>query len=520
MKTKRILSLLLVIMVSLFVTATAATTASTAKKTTAVKNGGTLTLATQLNPKIIGYPAEVTNNGPLPFLDPVIQALGRFNEKGDLVPWLAKNWEQNAKTKTITFNLRSGIKFSDGTEFNAEAVKWNINKYIEAKRSEVSNIDSIDVVDKDTIRINVKAWDSSTLTAIGFFVRYISPTAFNAHGKQWCYTNPVGTGPFLLDKWEMNVSVSYKKNPNYWESGKPHLDGVKMLIMSDEQTMVSSLQAGEIDGFSPGNIDLANMLINSKKYDVVLHKNGVGDVGVGLIPDSVTKGSPFADVRVRKALCYAIDENLLAKTFGKGYYQTTNQWGAPGTITYNPAVVGYPYNPQKAKDLLKLAGYPNGFKTKLFTGANTKDLFTAIQAELAAVGINAELVLCDEAKVQSLYFSTWEGGLMGHFHTVQPDLGLYMARHLLPGGAFYAKGIQHPKEIIDELYVCQHATTAISKKLTSYQLQKLVYDKYALVGKPLYIPVGIYIKQKYVKNDGNLVTHTSSWTPEDAYLDK
>lgn len=518
MKMKRTVSVLLILVFSLFITASAAKTSTV--KAAAPKKGGILKLATMLNPKIIGYPAEVTNNGPLPFLDPVIQALGRFNEKGDLAPWLAKDWTQSSKDKTITFNLRNGVKFSDGTDFNADAVKWNIGKYIEAKRSEVANIDSIDVVDKDTVKIHVKAWDSSTLTAIGFFVRYISPTAFNAHGKEWCYTNPVGTGPFLLDKWEMNVSVSYKKNPNYWESGKPYLDGIKMLIMGDEQTEVSSLQAGEVDGYQAANIDIANQLIKSKKYDVVLHKNGVGDVGVGLIPDSVTKGSPFADVRVRKAMCYAIDEKLLAKTFGKGYYTTTNQWGAPGTITYNPTVVGYPYNPQKAKELLKLAGYPNGFKTKLFTGAGTKDLMTAIQAELAAVGIDGEVVLCDEAKVQSLYFSTWEGGLMFHFHTVQPDLGLYMSRHLLPGGAFYAKGIQHPKEVVNLIYQCQHAVTPISKKLTSYSLQKMVYDKYALVGKPLYIPIGIFIKQKYVKDDGNLVTHTSTWTPESAYLAK
>nr|WP_275983917.1 ABC transporter substrate-binding protein [Paenibacillus hamazuiensis] len=472
------------------------------------------------NPKIIGYPAEVTNNGPLPYLDPVVQALARFDEKGNLVPWLAESWETDAKGKTITFKLRKGVKYSDNTDFDAESVKWNIEKYIENKRSETNNIQSMDVVDPGTIRLTLKEWNSSTLQAVGYFVRYISPTAFKAHDKEWAYKNPVGTGPYLLDKWQVNVSVSYKKNPAYWELGKPKTDRIEMLIIEDAQTAASALKAGEVDEIQASNIDIAKELIDSKKFDVVLHKNGVGAVGVGIVPDSRTKGSPFADVRVRQAMSYAIDEKAIAETFGKGYYVTTNQWGAPDAVTYNRDVAGYPYNPQKAKQLLAEAGYPNGFKTKLFSGASTKDPFTAVQSYLAAVGINAELVVVDEAKVQDLYFNTWEGGLMGHFHSVQPDLGLYMYRHLDPNGAFYAKGIDHPEDVLQLLKENQQAPSDQVKKDTSMQIQKLVYDKYDIFGKPLYIPMGIFIKQKYVKDDGFGLTHLSYWTPGDVRLEK
>lgn len=484
------------------------------------KGDSILRVALGTNPSILGYPAEVTNNGPLPFLDPMLQSLLHFDEKGGMVGWLAESWETDAEAKTITFNLNEGIKFHDGTDFNAEAVKWNIEKYIENKRTETANIDSMDVVDETTIRINLKEWNSSSLQAIGYFIRYISPTAFNEHDKEWAYKNPVGTGPFLLDKWEINVSVSYKKNPNYWEAGEPKLDAIQMLIIEDAMTAAAALQAGEVDVLQVGNIDVANELIDSGKFDVVLHKNGIGSVGVGIIPDSVTEGSPFADVRVRQALSYAIDENIIAENFGKGYYVATNQWGSPDAYTYSPEVKGYPYNPEKAKELLAEAGYPDGFKTKLFSGQNTKDVFTAVQGFLAAVGIDAELIMVDEAKNQSLYFSTWEGGLMGHFHSVQPDLGLYMYRHLDPDGAFYAKGIIHPEDVLELLRENQQAPNDEVKTRTSHEIQKLVYDKYAIVGKPLYIPMGIFVKQKYVKDDGFGLTHSSFWTPDNVWLDK
>lgn len=486
------------------------------------KSGGesVLRVALGLNPRIIGYPAEVTNNGPLPFLDPVVQSLVHFDEKGNHVPWLAESWETDADAATITFKLRKGVKFHDGTDFNAEAVKWNIEKYIENKRTETANIDSMEVADDHTLVIHLKEWNSSSLEAIGFFVRYVSPAAVEEHGVEWAYTNPVGTGPFLLDKWDMNVSVSYKKNPNYWEPGEPKIDRIELLIIEDANTAASALRAGEVDLIQAGNIDLADELINSGEFDYVLQKNGIGAVGVGLIPDSTTEGSPFADVRVRKAMGHAIDEAALAETFGKGYWETTNQWGSREAYTFNPDVEGFPYDPDKARQLLAEAGYPNGFKTKLFSGLNTKDVFTAIQSYLAQVGIDAELIVVDEAQVQSLYFSTWEGGLMGHFHSVQPDLGLYMFRHLDPNGAFYAKGIIHPEDVLELLRENQKAPNMQVKTETSHKLQKLVYDEYAIVGKPLYIPMGIFIKQKYVKDDGFGLTHNSFWTPDNVWLDK
>jgi ABC-type dipeptide transport system, periplasmic component len=486
----------------------------------APKSGGVLKIATALNPKVIGYPVEIVNNGPLPFLDPVIQSLARFDAKGSLVPWLAQSWAVDAKAKTIVFKLKPGIKYSDGTAFDSASVKWNLGLYIDAKRPEVADIVSIDTLDASTLRINLKVWNSSDLTSIGFFVRYISKAAFDKNGKEWCYKNAVGTGPFLVDKFEQNVSVTYKKNPNYWEKGLPRLDGIQMLIINDTMTGYNSLKGGEVDEWIVGSNDIAKEIKDEGTFTLVEQRNGVGAVATGLIPDCTSKGTTWSDVRARQALCYAIDTDTIAQVFGKGFAETTNQWGSKSAYTYNPEVVGYPYNPEKAKQLLKEAGFGGGMKTKLFTGDGTKDMATAIQGMLAAVGIDADVVVCDEAKIQSLYTSTWEGGLMFHFHSVQPDLGLYMNRHLDPNGTFYAKGIFHPDDVLQLLKENQQAPNDQVKKDTSMKLQKLVYDKYCLVGKPLYIAVGTFAKAKYVQDEGMGITHNASWTPETAWLDK
>lgn len=484
------------------------------------KYGGVFKYGTNQNLSEIGYPAEITNNSPMVFLDPVLQSLAIYAADGSLEPVLAETWETDADAKTITFHLRKNVMFSDGTDFNADAVKWNIEQYQENKRSEVASISSIDVVDDSTVTLNLTDWNSSTLAAVAVLVRYISPTAFQENGKDWTYENPVGTGPFMLTKWEKNVSLSYEKNPNYWEEGKPYVDEVQMLIIEDPQTLASSLEAGEVDAVYGLSVDITKTLADTGKYQLVDDKTGIGAVGIGLIADCTTEGSAFADVKVRQALCYAIDSQAIADAFFQGYAVVTNQWGPPGVITYNPDVAGYPYDPDKAKALLAEAGYPDGFECPLSCVAAQKDMFTAIQAQLAEVGINAKLEVVEEAKQQENYFNTWGGGLMGHFHSVTPDLGLYMWRHLAPDGAFYAKGILHPDDVVELLKENQLAATEEIKKETSMEIQKLVYDTYCLVGKPLVIPDGLFLEQLFVRDSGIGQKHYSTWEPQNVWLDK
>lgn len=504
-------------------TTAAATTAATKPAATSAtaaatpKTGGILKIGTGQNPTVLGYTPKITPNAMIQYLRVVFDTLCFYDEKGNLAPMLATKWAVDPAAKTITFTLRDDVKFSDGTDFNAEAVKWNIEQYQAAKRTETSNIASITVVDKTTITLNLLAWNSSTLESVGFFVYYMSPTAVQKNGVDWAEKNPVGTGPFVLKEWKQGVSVKYEKNPTYWQKGKPYLNGVEFYIIADAMTLSSSLQAGEIDLISYASLLLTRDL-TAAGFIRETNSNGVGVEGLGIIPSSKNEKSPFYDARVRQALCYAIDNDSIIKTLGYGLVTKTNQWAAPGAKTYNPDVVGYNYDPAKAKALLKEAGFADGFDTVFYTYAGD-EMGPVVSKMLTDVGIRAKLELVDAAKYSALYMGEWEGVLY-HFNSIGPDLGLFMGRHLDVNGAYYAKSIQHPQDTLDLLEKIRTATDETTKLKLSFDLQKLIYDKYALFGKPLYVQSINTIKYKYVMDDQWAKYHVAAWKPADTWLDK
>lgn len=482
--------------------------------------GGTLRYASRNTVSTPGYTPECTNNASLIFLNTAYESLIYYNESGDIIPRLATEWTTDADEPSITWTLREGVQFADGTDFNAEAVKTNIEEYQKCERNETANVESCEVIDDYTIKMHLKSWNSSTLESVGFFVYYMSPTALQDVDS--LRNSSCGTGAFQVSEFNSGVSVKYTKNENYWQDGKPYLDAVEIYIVDEPTTISSAFEAGEYDMILMNNLTVANDLINSGKYVMERNKSGQGLVMTGLIPNSAQEG-PFQDARVRRAMCYAIDTQALSDAFGYGLLQTTNQWAAEGAPTYDESLNGISYDPEKAKELLAEAGYPDGFTTTLTTDAGNKDYFTAAANMLEEVGIHCEINLVDESAQVSLYSTgTWEG-IMGHFASVAPDLGLYMGRHLDTDGAFYAKGIQHPDDHMTLLEEIRVAPTDEEKIAKEYEMQELIYDAdngSALFGQPLFIRSEPIFKYDYVKGDNRSVDHAGTWSIENCWLDK
>ena len=202
-------------------------------------------------------------------------------------------------------------------------------------------------------------------------------------------------------------------------------------MVTESSTASTAFRANEYDMYWVGltaptvlqELDSAGIYV---KED---NQNGMGVESVGLIPNSAIDG-PWADATVRRAMCYAIDVDAINAAFLMGMAQTTDQWAVPGSATYNDSLNHFTYDPEKAKSLLAEAGYADGFTTNIVTISGYSDMLTAIANMLDEVGIHCNIQQVDGA-TQNQYMKdgTWEG-LMVHYATISPDLGLYMGRHL------------------------------------------------------------------------------------------
>ena len=168
-------------------------------------------------------------------------------ETGDTFPWLAEEFITDADNLTFTIKLRQGIKFSDGSDFNAAAVVWNFDKMVEfGKSSELVNVASYEATDDYTVVMHFDTWANTWEDTIGE-VRIYCPAAFEANGADWAAINAVGTGPFVQSEFVQDSHITYVKNDNYWRDGEPYLDSIKVLMISDATTQLSAFKNGELD---------------------------------------------------------------------------------------------------------------------------------------------------------------------------------------------------------------------------------------------------------------------------------
>jgi peptide/nickel transport system substrate-binding protein len=373
--------------------ATTTTAPSTTPSTPAgVKRGGTLTwIATSGPAGAIGWPPEVTGpNGVTPQISE--QPLLKEMLDGSMVGNLAASFDVDTGTAdpSLTLHLQKGVKFHDGTDFNAAAVKWNLDliKSTPYYLSSTANWKSIEVVDDYTVKVHFTAWQNTLVRNFGDTMTYqVSPTAFTKYGIDYMRLNMVGTGPFVQSNYQRDVTLQGVRNNNYWEPGKPYLDSIKYLFVADELTATALYKSGGGDVLGISNL-LTMTQLQAAGDNVVVQYLGP----TSLFPDAANPDSPFANIKVRQALAYAIDNEAIAKTFGFGFWKAAYQFSTPASKAYDPTITGIHYDVAKAKQLLADAGYPNGFKTTIWASPIflNKDVVLAIQANLKAVGIVAD----------------------------------------------------------------------------------------------------------------------------------
>jgi ABC-type transport system substrate-binding protein len=465
-------------------------------------------------PKTLGYPPE---QGPTDTIFALLYAerLSEWDEKGNLIPVLAESWEGDPKNKTVTYKLRKGVKFHDGTPFNAEAVRWNLQLGKDTGRlTDGQFVDSIEVLDEYTVRLNCTEYTSVSLLNYGWLQQY-SPTAFNTKGgKEWARTHAVGTGPFKLVDFKRDSFIKYERNNDYWREG-PFLDGMEVRYVPDPMTAQMMMEAKEADIW----MDVANVKnildLEQKGFKV---NWGPGMLWALLPSNAKDPKSPYANKKVREAVEYAIDRPTIAKMLGFGKYEPLTQIVPSYSPAYNSNYNPRPFNPEKAKQLLAEAGYPNGFETKLLVWETSRDAAIAVQTYLNAVGIRVSIDLADMGRYFASIFSPagWTDLVLAA-SGINPD-GTDIFTHFGPRPMTYRFGfIAKSPEF---LAACEKALKAYEPAAMKRALQEAVKQagEDALV-TPLWRSVQTNVMRDYVHTD-YIKIHTVTWYSYQDWMEK
>lgn len=292
-----------------------------------------------------------------------------------LHPGLAEKWEASDDGLSYTFHLKKGVKFHDGTDFNAEAVVFNFDRWMNGdekefpyytmfggyKKDEGHVIKEVKAVDEHTVTFTLKRPQAPFLKNIAMSAfGMASPTAVKKYGDKF-RDNPVGTGPFKFKEWKANDKIVIEKNENYYVKGEPKLNQIIFRVIPDNSARLNALSTGEIDlmdGVNP--TDLEKIKADSNLQEIRRPSMNVGYLGF-----NVTK-KPFDNKKVRQALSYAVDKQGLIDSFYSGLAVPAKNPMPDSIEGYNNDIKDYEYNLDKAKALLKEAGYPNGFKMELW----------------------------------------------------------------------------------------------------------------------------------------------------------
>ena len=384
-----------------------------------VREGGTLVIANIADVLRLD-PALITDVPTANVAELIFEFLVDVAPNGTFIPGLAERWEVSPDAKEWTFYLRKGVKFHDGTPFNATAVKFTAERTMDPETQSPdgelfrNTIERVEVIDEYTVKFVLKKPSAGFISQIvrnqGLMI--VSPTAAMKYGKDFS-KNPVGTGPFMFVEWVPGDRVVLKRFDEYWK-GKPCLEEIIIKPIPESSVQVASLLAGDVDViYAVSREDLDRL---ERSPDVVVYKVP-GFTVFGIVFN--VEHEFFKDVRVRQALNYAVDKDAIVETLFKGIAVRTYGPLPPSSPYYTENVNKFPYDPEKAAQLLEEAGWKLGddgirykdgkpfkFSIILQEGKEAEELVQAVAEYWRRIGVIAEL--------QILEYGTWVDKLVSH----------------------------------------------------------------------------------------------------------
>ena len=353
----------------------------------------------------------------------VFEGLTRFAADGGVVPALAKSWEISDDGLIYTFTLQSGITFHDGSALDAEDVKFSLDRSraensTNAQKQLFDSIDTIKVTDPETVVITLSDPNGALLFNLAWGDAIVmSPDTFEK-----AKTAPVGTGPFKFSRWVQGDRIELVKNPDYW--GEPaKLEKATFKFISEPTAAFAALMAGDVDAFPvyPAPENLAQFEADPR-FKVV-----VGSTEGETILSTNNRQPPFDNKLVRQAMAHAINRQEIIDGAMFGYGTPIGTHFAPHNPAYKDFTSDSAFDPEKARALLKEAGFEDGFKTtlKLPPPSYARRGGEIIAAQLREVGIEAEISNLEWAQWLEQVFRGKDFGLTIVSHTEPMDIGIY-----------------------------------------------------------------------------------------------
>ena len=378
-------------------------------------------------------PADVTDGESIQRMDNIFEGLVEYESGStEIKPCLAESWDVSEDGTEIVFDLRKGVKFHDGTDFNADAVVFSFERQYNPEHPYhqygewpywgymFSDIEKMEKIDDYTVKLTLKAPNASIMTSLAMFtVCIVSPSNAEKY-KEDTFKNPCGTGPFKFVEWVKDDHITLEANEDYWRE-RTQLDKLIFRVIEDPSGRLLALEVGEVHGIEYPNpsdlerieanpdlvlmtepgMNVGYMAMNTGYGYIDANKNGVKDDDE---PLEKTPGyfEPLTKKEVRKAINMAIDKESIVNDIYMGTATVAKNGLPPVVMGYNDEIEDYPYDPERAKELLAEAGYPDGFEVTLHVMPVSRPYMfdppkigEAIQSYLAAVGIEVEFYQVD-----------------------------------------------------------------------------------------------------------------------------
>jgi len=379
--------------------------------------GGTLHLATGTEPDALD-PAKTIQLAADSFNDNLYDRLVFIGRDRLPHPWLSEKWDISSDGKQITFTIRKGIKFHDGTDLDGAAVKFSFDRILDPAtaspaKAQMGTLQSVDLVDPNTVRFNFTDPYAPFFTNISLgYGGIVSPTAVKKFGANFGH-NPVGSGPFKLKEWATGQKITLERYAEYKNfrtdganTGPAYLDTIEFKIIADAATRLAALQSGELD-VSDVDVHQVDKIKNDPKYQIVIWKDATDMDFL-----EYANKAPFTDLALRQAIAYSIDRDSIVKSAWNGY-ATANLNPQPVGVAGWDATIGkqygYPFDLDKAKKTLAAGGYtpgPNGvlqkdgkpvaFTLLVYSGSDpAKTASEIIQATLQSIGIKMDIQIVE-----------------------------------------------------------------------------------------------------------------------------